>query len=229
VGSAALVALLVFISIRIYSHGLAAGKEQGQAAQLSIDRQLFTQQLAAYQSQLDAAEKRRQDAEERYVQAVDLAKRLSDSLATLQAQRQAAQTTVAAIPEDKLFTDVTAKLQIRSASDVSPNFYPAELRRIDSVITDYPLLQDSFNKQGEKIAAIEKQVIAVQDQLGAVVTQRDAAIQFGNEMVGHYTKAYNAVPRHRTTMQKVCAVFTLGFGCRVDHIDLPAPVSLRRP
>jgi len=125
----------------IYGKGRVAGRQQGRAEQLEQDRKGFELERQAFLSRLAAAEQREARALSLLREAQNAVNRANERLAAIESKREADRQDVHSLADIELFADLTRKLAIRAPTDPTPTFYPAELRRADLIITDYPSLQ----------------------------------------------------------------------------------------
>lgn len=216
------VVLLAAVSATIYQRGKSAGYGAGQRAQLDDDRKSLDQERQQFQDTLRKAGDQISDANSR-IESADAARtNLEHALAQVQVQRQQAAAKVASLPDKDLFVDVVQKLGTRDAGDATPNFIAPELRKIDQIVTDYGGIQQQLDKLGADQAAANQKIEALNDKVKGLETQRDAALAWGNQLMGHYVKAYNAAQKKPSTFVRV---ITLGL-VHGKHLDIPDPVTL---
>jgi hypothetical protein len=214
-------AAVLGIGVKIYSAGKDAGRGDGAREQLDIDQKSMEQERTDFQAKLSAGERTDAAAQRQIEQQQILIDNATSLLSKLGAARAQGQKDLAAVPDSSLVADVRRKLNIAPA-ETSPTLTNLELRQVDSEITDYAPLRDSFQALSDKQAATEHTIAELNVRVGAIASQRDAALQFSNEMVGHYTKAYNAAQKHHS---KLLTVLTFGL-VRTKKLDLPDPVTL---
>jgi hypothetical protein len=155
-GGIALAAVLG-VGIKIYSAGKAAGRGDGAREQLDIDKKSMEQERADFQAKLSAGERTDAAAQlqiEQQQLLIDNATSLLSKLGTARAQGQK---DLAAVPDASLVADVRRKLNVAPA-ETSPTLTSTELRQVDSEITDYAPLRDSFQALSDKQAATERTI-----------------------------------------------------------------------
>jgi chromosome segregation ATPase len=214
-------AAVLGIGVKVYSAGKAAGRGDGAREQLDIDKKSMEQERADFQAKLSAGERTDAAAQLQIEQQQLLIDNATSLLSKLGSARAQGQKDLAAVPDAALVADVRRKLNVEPA-ETSPTLTSTELRQVDSEITDYAPLRDSFQALSDKQAATERTIAELNVRVGAIASERDAALQFSNEMVGHYTKAYNAAQKRHS---KIVTVLTLGL-VRNKKLDLPDPVTL---
>ena len=210
----------------LYARGKAEGKLLGAAEQLEQDKESFERERQRFTETLAAAQQREDHALELLRQAQETIDRANQRIAQVQAERASQRQAIESLPDAELFADITKKLGIRAPTDLTPSLYPAELRRADLVITDYPISQQENQALGEKLAGLEDKVGALELRVEALAKQRDAAIEWGNQVVGHFVRAYNTAQKVRKR-PLILKILTFGL-LRDPKLDLPEPVSLER-
>src|SRR5271170_4614604 len=168
--------LAVVLGVGVFAYGehtRSDGYHQGTVAQLSIDQKDFNSQkenfttiLNSQQSKLDASTQQVELLQTQF-------KTLSAQFASLAAQRQQSQGQVNALPDAALQADLEAKLGGPLSSSVT-------LRKADDIVTDYPLVLQSMTVLNGKVDNLSGQVAQLNISVGAVTTQRDTAIAYGN-------------------------------------------------
>jgi chromosome segregation ATPase len=194
----------------------AAGYASGQRAQLETDKTQFTQLQQQYQSTL-AAQQAKIDASDAQLTILKtLYQSLSSQFALLQSQRQQQQAQVAQLPDSQ----VRADLEVKLGGSLEE---PSILRKDDAIVTDYPLALKSIETLTQKVSNLDSTVVELGHKVDAIAAQRDASIQFGNNVVALYTRAYNAAQVHHSRFVKI---ITFGL-VRDKHLNLPEPTTLK--
>lgn len=216
---------LLGLALWFYQRGKSAGYDSGRRDELEqsrqqqgADRKQFLATLQNYQDDAEAAQKQVAQAS----QAVAAA---TTRLAQISQTRARDHAAVAALPDAALFGDIVHKLAVRSAADTTPNFLPAELRKLDDQVTDYAALADANQEIGVKVDALADKVAGLEKNLDAVAHQRDEALAYGNRLAGYYATAYNAAQKKPSLLLRIV---TLGM-LRGRRMELPDPVSLPTP
>lgn len=214
-------AAVLGIGVKIYSAGKEAGRGDGSREQLDIDKKSMEQERTAFKATLE----NNQEIDAKAQELIDKQQVLIDSanvnLARLSSSRAQGQKDVGALPDAALLADVRKKLNVTPA-DTTGMLNSVELRQVDSIVTDYPKLSDTVKELADKQAAIDKTIEGLNTRITSLSNQRDAAVSFANEMVGHYTAAYNAAQKHHS---KLVTILTFGL-VRTKKLDLPDPVTL---
>jgi len=196
----------------------SAGYQKGSVAQLETDKQQFEQVSKKYQ---DALTKQQSviDSSDAKIKALDSQlQTLQIQFIALAAQRKQGQDTVGKLPDSAVQGDLETKLGGALTE-------PSILRKADQIITDYPLVLKQVDLLSNKVDELDSKVTALGEKTQALTNQRDAAIQFGDTVVGYYTKAYNSAQVHHSKFIKV-----ITFGIIHDrHMNLPDPTSLNVP
>lgn len=196
----------------------AAGFASGSRNQLSTDQEQFNGVLKQYQSKLDSDQVTIDAANKQYAALQSQITVLNSALAVLASQRQQAQQQISQVPDSGLQADVESKLGGSLTSSIT-------LRKADQIITDYPLVLKQVDTLSSKVDDLMKSVGSVSAKADALTSQRDAAIQYGNEVTGYYVKAFNAAQKHHSLFIKI-----ITFGLVHDkHMNLPDPVTLHAP
>jgi hypothetical protein len=197
------------------AHREAQGYQHGSVDQLKTDKDQFNQVLKQYDDKLQQAQA--------VINADDIKLSTIDSqLKTLQVQyqglalqRQQASQSIQSLPDAAVQGDLETKLG-------GPLSSPTVLRKADSIVSDYPLVLKQVDIANANIASLNAKVDVINDKVTQITKQRDAAIDFGNQVVGYYVKAYNAAQIHHSRFIKIVT-----FGLVHDkHLDLPSPTSL---
>lgn len=90
-------------------------------------------------------------------------------------------------------------------------------------LADYDALFSENEKRKQIEVQLDNTIQALKDENLLVAKQRDVAIQFGNDMVKHYTVAYSAAQKKHSRLVKI-----LSLGLIKDKkLDLPDPISLK--
>lgn len=207
----------------IYAKGKAAGQQAGAASQTEEDRRQMQAEKAQLAERIRASEQREKQAVEAIARYQAIADAATRAISVVQAERRTVREKVEALPESALLPDIAAKLAVRAPNDPAPNFYPAELRAIDAVLTDSPLLKRENQLLGEKVAAIESKVEGLAERVQAVEAQRDAWSQWAHQVETHYVRAYNAIPRSGNLFLRV---ITFGVKGKPRKLDFPGPADL---
>lgn len=207
----------------IYNRGKDAGKQEGVRQQLEDDKKQFQQLSDSYKAELDKWQQRDQQAQVLLQQAQVALDNANSRLAIIAQQRESDRKGVEALPDVALEADIKKRLAIRGADDVTAGFYPAELRKIDLVITDYPNLQAENTTLQDKLKATDTKIDALSQRVDAIGQQRDAAITYGNRVTELYVRAYNLAQKKHSAFVKI-----LSFGLVHDRkLDLPNPTTLK--
>lgn len=195
-----------------------AGYQKGSVSQLEIDKQQFEQVVKQYQDELKKAQSII-DTDNTKIAAIDSQlQNLQVQFVALAAQRKQGQDGVNKLPDSAVQGDLETKLG-GTLTD------PTILRKADQIVTDYPLVLEQVSNLTTRVDDLDSKVQVLDDKEKAVESQRDAAIQFGNVVVGYYTKAYNAAQIHHSKFIKI-----ITFGLVHDrHLNLPVPTSLDVP
>jgi hypothetical protein len=247
VGKYCLLAMIVLIAAgATVAHYHAKWKTEGeqkiiqqnleaQAKELKADNEKTKEALAHAQEDVNTAVAQQK-------QAMDLAARsqvvldgLNKTLSQLEAQRRADKNSVAAVPDSGLAADIQTKLHVRPAGDNTPGFSTAEMRVLDSIVTDYPNLLDENKNLSSQVAeiknkldALSSRITADEKEASALTIQRDTAVRQANTALDFYSKLYNAYPRNRSIFAKACHVVTLGLGCKPKKFSLPTPLEVSK-
>ncbi len=195
-----------------------AGYADGSRTQLESDKQQFEQISQQYKDALAKAQSTIDSSNTKIASLDTQLQGLQIQFVALATQRQQGQQGVNKLPDSAVQGDLETKLG-ESLSD------PTILRKDDQIVTDYPLVLKQVDLLNTKVDDLSSKVQAISDKEGAVEKQRDAAIQFGNELVPLYVKAYQATQTHHSKFIKI-----ITFGLIHDrHLDLPAPTTLKNP
>lgn len=195
-----------------------AGYSAGSRVQLETDKQEFNVIQKQYQDALSKAQSVI-DSSNAKITALDTQiQTLQIQFAALATQRQQGQQSVNKLPDSAVQGDLETKLG-------GPLTDPAILRKDDQIVTDYPLVLKQVDLLSTKVDDLDSKVKAIDEKEKAVEGQRDASIQFINQVVPLYVKAYNAAQVHHS---KLIRIISLGL-VRDRHLDLPAPASLNVP
>lgn len=194
----------------------ATGFTKGSVSQLQTDKQQLDQLTSQYHDALANAQ-RTIDSSNAKVAALDSQLQgLQVQFLALASQRQQGQQQISKLPDSAVQGDLETKLG-GSLAD------PTILRKADSIVTDYPIVLKQIDVLTAKVDGLDSKVKVLGDKEAAVEQQRDAAIQFGNQVVGFYVKAYNAAQIHHSKFIKI-----ITFGLVHDrHLDLPSPTTLK--
>lgn len=193
----------------------AAGFASGGRAQLETDKVQFEQVSKQYQDALAKAQSTIDSSNARIVSLDGQLQTLKMQFGALAAQRQQGQETVNKLPDSAVQGDLETKLGGSLTDSVI-------LRKNDQIVTDYPVVLKQVDVLSARVDTLDSKFQALSDKEQAVEKQRDAAIAFGDQVVGFYTKAYNAAQKKHSLFVKI-----ISFGLVRDrHMDLPAPTSL---
>jgi hypothetical protein len=212
---------IVGVGVKIYSSGKDAGRGEGSREQLDIDKQSMEQQRKSFQETLEKNKAVDDAAQAVISQQQALIDSANSRLAQLASIRSRDAQAVGALPDSGLVADLRKKLNV-TPSDTAPTLNAAEMRQVDTVVTDYAPLREAYAELAAKQAATDAQVAKLNERVTAISSQRDAALSFANDMVGHYTAAYNAAQKHHS---KLVTVLTFGL-VRTKKLNLPDPVTL---
>jgi len=195
-----------------------AGYGAGTRSQLEVDKTQFEQVSKQYQDALSKAQSTIDSSNTKLAALDTQLQTIQMQFAALATQRTQGQQSVNKLPDSAVQGDLEVKLG-GTLTD------PAILRKDDQIVTDYPLVLKQIDVLNTKVDGLDSKV----DELGvkekAVEQQRDSAIQFGNQIVPLYIKAYNAAQIHHSKLAKI---LSLGL-VRDKHLDLPSPASLNVP
>lgn len=193
-----------------------AGYSSGSRAQVETDKQEFAIVQKQYQDALFKAQSTI-DSSNAKIQALDSQiQTLQVQFAALATQRQQGQQAVNKLPDSAVQGDLETKLG-------GPLTDPVILRKDDQIVTDYPLVLKQVDILTNKVEDLDSKVTELGIKETAVEQQRDAAIQFGNQLVPLYVKAYNALQVHHSKFLKI-----ISFGLVKDRkLDLPNPTTLK--
>lgn len=230
--------LLIGLGYGIYWKGREAGKQIGRAEQLEedkkeweIERRLYVTRLEEAAQRLEQGEKREQAALALLAQFQASLDRANERLASIQIQRESDRRTVTNLSDADVLPDLRARLGLVPPTDPSPLTSP-ELRRANTIVTDYPHVMAENVTLGEKVKSIEGKVGALDLQVQAVTSQRDAAIDqretaidYANRMEQLYAQAYNVAQKSRRR-PLLLKIITLGI-VRDRKLNLPDPVSIK--
>lgn len=212
-----------------YRAGKSTGKQQGKqeatVSALDQDRAIYQRDRLATAQALQDAVAREQEAAARWNAAEEKTKAAAAAIKAALSARAESHEQVARIPDEKLFADVTRRLEIRAPEDATLFFNSVELRKIDTVLAEQPAVEAENRALDGKIAALEVKLNALAGKVDAVAQQRDAALRWANEVEGLYVKAYNAVPRKRNWL---LTIVTFGLKGKPKKLDLPAPLELEK-
>lgn len=191
------------------------GYADGSRTQLETDKQQFEQISQQYKDALAKAQSTI-DSSNAKIASLDLQLQgLQVQFVALATQRQQGQGAVNKLPDSAVQGDLETKLG-------GPLSDPSILRKDDQIVTDYPLVLKQVDLLNTKVDDLSSKVQAISDKEGAVEKQRDAAIQFDQELVPLYVKAWNAAQVHHSKFIKI-----ITFGLVHDrHLDIPNPSSL---
>lgn len=218
------VLVLATVSGVIYQKGKSAGYGDGQRAQLEDDKKQLDQQTQTFQDALKRAQNQVAQAQSQIDAANARSVILAKAIAATSQQRQQAQEKVSSLPDSQLFVDIVGKLSVRTPNDQTPNFTFSELRKIDATVTDYPQLKNQYDQLSARQVETENAVKAMDTKIDGITKQRDAAITYSNQLMGHYVDAYNAAQKKPSLFVKI---ITLGF-VHGRHLNLPSPVDLEK-
>lgn len=197
------------------AHESALGYASGSRAQLDTDKTQFAQVLKQYQDSLQQ-DQQQINASDLKIQALNgQLQTISAQLVALASQRQQQQQQVASLPDSQLQADLETTLG-------GPLSSPVTLRKADQIVRDYPLVLKQVDSLTSQTNDLSQKVDALDSKVEGITKQRDVAIQFGNTMVGYYTKAFNAAQTHHNRFIKI---ITLGI-VHDKHLNLPEPTTL---
>jgi len=194
--------------LMIYNRGKAAGQIDGARAQLETDRQQYEQDRKIFLDTL-AIYKAKDEAAQQLIASLDA------QLGILRNARVASRAAVDKLADADLGKDIHQKLG-NPPTDVPLTI--SELRRVDEVLTDYPIVV-------AQNTVLEKKIDALGQRVDALEHQRDAAVEAYNKLVPLYAKAYNATQKKHSRFVKI---ITLGL-VRDRKLNLPDPVTLEHP
>lgn len=215
------VVLLAGAGYRIFQAGKdsEAAKMKQEAAK--EDGKEVHAQTSAVQADLATVESERAAAAERTASAREREAAAEERIVAARSRREQGRVGVDKLTDAQLVGDIASKLQLRPPGDSTPVLYPAELRKVDHIITDYQGLREELDAHVAKDKETAAQIAGVQDQLKAVTRQRDLSLEFGNDMLLHYKRAYDAAQPRCSFLKKI-------FNWRCGKkFDLPNPVTLK--
>jgi chromosome segregation ATPase len=221
----ALAGALGIWSYTLYQKGKTKGDAEGQRAQLKLDGQEVDQQIRTVRQDVSDSGKRVQEARRKQAGAQVKVERSKVAVDALKEKAEQARDVVAKLPTEQLEGDIKAKIDFRAESDTSPGFYEEELRAIDLAVTQFEILSDTVDELEDQVGDLEFLVAWKESEIEALADQSQALLTFGNQMVGHYTRAYNAAQPRCSVLKKI---FTIGFGCAKKR-KLPDPITLTVP
>jgi outer membrane protein TolC len=216
-------AIVLGIGLRIYSAGKNAGRGEGSREQLDIDKQSMEQERTDFQKTLTANHKADEAAKILISQQQAFIATANSNLARLATSREQDKRELAKRSDAELIPDIRKKLNI-TPSDPAPVLNASELRQVDAIVNDYPKLSDTVKELANRQAATDKTVEGLNTRITSISNERDAALRFSNEMVGHYTAAYNAAQKHHS---KLVTVLTLGL-VRTKKLNSAGSCDARR-
>jgi hypothetical protein len=195
----------------------AAGYANGNRAQLEIDKKQFEQTQKQYEAVLQSKEQEIQLANSQITKLETQVQSLTAQFKTLAALREQQTTHVASLPDSQVKADLESNLG-------GPLEDPTILRKADDIVIQYPTVLKQVDVLSSKVDVLNNELTATNKKVDAITAQRDAAVQFSNEVVGYYIKAYNASQKHHSWFVKV---ITFGL-VRDRHLNLPSPASLQK-
>jgi hypothetical protein len=195
----------------------AAGYANGNRAQLEIDKKQFEQIQKQYQTVLQTKEQEIQLANSQIAKLEAQVQSLSAQFQALAVLREQQTTHVASLPDSQVKADLESNLG-------GPLEDLAVLRKADDIVIQYPVVLKQVDVLSSKVDVLNNELIATNKKADAITAQRDAAVQFSNEVMGYYVKAYNASQKHHSWFVKV---ITFGL-VRDRHLNLPSPASLQK-
>jgi len=195
-----------------------AGYSAGSRVQLETDKQEFAVVQKQFQDALSKAQSVIDSSNAKITALDSQIQTLQIQFAALATQRLQGQQSVNKLPDSAVQGDLETKLG-------GPLTDPAILRKDDQIVTDYPLVLKQVDLLSTKVDDLDSKVKAIDEKEKAVEGQRDASIQFINQVVPLYVKAYNAAQVHHS---KLIRIISLGL-VRDRHLDLPTPASLNVP
>ena len=196
----------------------AQGFASGNRAQLETDKQQFEQVRKQYRDALQSREQEIQAANSRISSLETQIQSLSAQFSALATLRQQQANRVNALSD----TEIKADLELQLGG---PLENPAVLRKADNIVTQYPTVVKQLDVLNSKVDKLTDELSETNKKIEAITAQRDTAIKFGDQVVGYYTKAYNAAQKKHSTFIKI-----ITFGLVKDrHLDLPSPTTLTKP
>lgn len=201
--------------VHVHAEGVRAGEKAAQLSQMEDDKRqiaaALAQSNAVVTSQAAVLQKLSDDAavskqrESEYIATI----------ASLASQRQTTAQQVAALPDNQIKTDLETKLG--GALDAM-----ATLRKLDAVISDYPLLKSSNQALTSQLAEAHKQVDDGAGEIAALKKTNDALQQELNILKPAYIRAYDAAQKKHSLFLKI-----ITFGLVRDRkLILPDPALL---
>lgn len=174
--------------------------------QMESDRKQFSGELKTYHA---AA----QQKDEIIGKQAELIARLDARIADYDRQRAQQAQAIARMTDTEVFADLTRRLGVRDPKDATPQLYPGEIRKADTVIADAEI-------QAKKLADLDAKVDAQADKYSTLaekqaLTERQLALalDYIEKADSRFSDAYNIFTRtHRRPLwQKV-----LSFGILRD-------------
>lgn len=218
------VALLVFIAYRwAYDRGRGDGESSGRIAGQQEIRKQAEADKAQHEKEIAAAQVREQAYVALIAQFNQALAQSNAAIAGIQRLRAADQKQVDQVPDAGLFADVVKKLDVRGPQDSSAGFTYPELRKIDSVVTDYPHLSDTIKEQGSAIALLQQRSDSQDKRISDVLADLKNSNDYGNRMWQYYAAAYNLAQKKPNWF-----VRAITFGrYQGKHINLPTPSEVK--
>lgn len=200
------------------AEAVAAGQRVAEETrrQAEADKKIFEQRIDRLEKTTEAykAEVQRSEA---------LAQQAAIAVQEARLARAAAARTVSAVPDAAILADLIAKLNLREQADATPALHPREMRAVDEIVTDYPLLKAENTALGQRMAALEGTVGALKAENQAVAAERDAWKARAYQIEGHYVRIYNAFPRKGN---RFLQIITFGRYGKAKKLPYPSPTDL---
>lgn len=200
--------VLLWAGLLIRSNLIEQGKAQVREQAAKETKATFEEMQKITDARLSAAEgreqqaiAREQEAVRRWEAAAERVAQANQNLSRIAAQQIEARAQAERVPDAELVGSIRQKLAL-TPNDSSGTLNVAELREVNRVLADAPLVEKENDELRAKMAAIEsktdslaQQVKDVQDQLAAVRDQRDAAFAWADTLHTSYVTTYNAAMR----------------------------------
>jgi hypothetical protein len=204
-------------------------REDEQRKQADKFTQEVEKQRAADRAQveevLNAAQAKQEEAQRRMQASLDREARLIQNLSAIQSGRVEAVRTVQQVADNALHGYNVGQLAIRSGSDTTPCYLPAEERAIATTITQYPLCQKQVEAQNAQIAEVKTQVVALIEKTAALETKFETLSAYTSRLEGYYATVWNLIPSKRRGGKCLWL-----WNCsKRPPLPVPAPIDLHKP